>query len=207
MSAHRISYLLHYGPIPEGMTVIRACDEILCVRPDHLLLKPKILLPHPNPELARLGFNYGFERNFWFWVKQSGFCLLWTGTKNACGYGSFNIGTKSMLAHRVAWILKHGEIPDGLEICHDCPGGDNRACVNVEHLHAWPHIKNIEDAVNKGAYKRGESGGAAKLTEETVLAIRADFSNGMTRAAIAEKHKTSMTNAFAIIHRQSWKHI
>lgn len=36
--AHRISYQIHYGKIPDGMQVAHRCDVRYCVRPDHLFL-------------------------------------------------------------------------------------------------------------------------------------------------------------------------
>lgn len=38
MGAHRWSWALHNGPIPEGMVICHRCDTPLCVRPDHLFL-------------------------------------------------------------------------------------------------------------------------------------------------------------------------
>lgn len=38
ITTHRLSYIIHNGPIPSGMVIRHTCDNPPCVRPDHLVL-------------------------------------------------------------------------------------------------------------------------------------------------------------------------
>lgn len=68
---------------------------------------------------------------FWGKVKKTPTCWLWTGATSEKGYGHFGAGGRSRLAHRVAYELIVGVIPEGLTIDHLCRV---RNCVNPDHL-------------------------------------------------------------------------
>lgn len=54
-------------------------------------------------------------------------CVLWTGARNPGGYGTFYMGGKTRLAHRLAYEMFVGPIPEGLQLDHLCR---TRHCVS-----------------------------------------------------------------------------
>lgn len=109
-----------------------------------------------------------------------GDCWLWLGLCNEDGYGYLSIRKRSIGAHRVAWVLANGPIPDGLHVLHRC---DNPPCCNPAHLFLGAHRENIADMVRKRRHAYGEKNGLAVLTVEQVRAIRAD-PRGMNTVAV-----------------------
>jgi hypothetical protein len=74
-------------------------------------------------------------------------CLIWLAGRGSHGYGHFRLNGKSEEAHRIAWALHNGPIPNGLWCLHRC---DVRECVNVQHLFLGTRQDNIDDMIAKG---------------------------------------------------------
>ncbi len=86
------------------------------------------------------------EDRFWAKVDRSGgpdACWPFTGARSSTGYGTFEFGGTKR-AHRVAWMLAVGPIPEGLQLDHLCHNEDascvvvsacvHRRCCNPTHL-------------------------------------------------------------------------
>jgi hypothetical protein len=160
---------------------------------------------------------------FWSKVDKStepNGCWLWMAGKTFGGYGRFWNGERKVMAHRFAYELTVGAIPDDYDICHNC---DNPTCCNPTHLFTGTKTDNIQDAKRKnrlatgmrnGRYThpessaRGSQNPRTKLTPALVIAIRSDHVLGnMTLRKLAIRYGVAKTTIRMVIKRITWKHI
>ena len=109
-----------------------------------------------KPELLVLTENQAAR--FWPKVKKStepNGCWIWIGALSVDGYGHFNLAGRrgircEKIVPRISWQIHRGPIPEGMCVCHNCPGGDNPSCLNPLHLWLGTHHQNMLDREAKG---------------------------------------------------------
>jgi hypothetical protein len=154
------------------------------------------------------------SKPFWEQVDKSGECWLWLGTKDQDGYGSFYQNYHNYRAHRVAYTLTFGSIPQGLMVLHQC---NNPSCVNPAHLEVGTSRDNMLHCIRSGRHvwqthpecaQSGEKRSNAKLRVEQVLAIRDLYSQGgYSHRRLGEMFGVSHTVIQRIIAGKDWANI
>ncbi len=142
---------------------------------------------------------------FWSKVDVCGLddCWEWRARRNEKGYGQFRFHGVMTRAHRIAYQITIGPIPDGFDILHSC---DNRACMNPRHLFTGTHLDNMADMVRKGRGNapRGESHHSSKLTEFQVRAIR---KSPESLTVLASKFGVSFSTIADVKRHRTWRHL
>lgn len=142
-------------------------------------------------------------------------CLFWTAGRYNTGYGQFCVNKFGRGAHRVAWEIANGPIPEGMFVCHRC---DNPACVRPAHLFLGAPADNSADMRRKGRQARGsrfagrpvlrgEAHGRAVLCEDSVRRIRAMHSAGATKQSLADRFGVHRAQIRRVVTFKSWKHV
>lgn len=131
-------------------------------------------------------------------------CWLWAGGRDKNGYGMFWAMDKFSRAHRAIWEMIHGDIPDGMAVCHKC---DNPPCVNPAHLFTGTALDNHRDCINKGrrACTSGEYSYRAILNWEKVDEIRRLSSTGVPGKEIANQLNLKYPTVIGVIAQKTWK--
>ncbi len=222
--AHRVAWEIVNGPIPAGLVIRHfVCDNPRCCNVAHLLLGTHA---DNTQDMMSKGRQYNALNTTVPYVRPVGptvaerfyakvsktptetGCLEWTAfcTK---GYGQFGVKHDTLvLAHRFAWELVNGPIPDGLFVCHAC---DNPSCCNVDHLFLGTPADNTHDMIAKGRDVRpsrpGELSGMSKLTDAQVKEIRSPKYEDWYETDIAAIFGVSNTAISGILKRRTWRHL
>lgn len=116
---------------------------------------------------------------FWKYVvpEPNSGCWLWDGGYNSKGYGRLYVGSvvdstaRQALAHKLAFEMYRGEVPEGLELDHLCRV---TACVNPLHLEPVTHAENIR----RSRLGKVETNPAAKVNKEKTHCKRGHLLSG-----------------------------
>jgi hypothetical protein len=136
-------------------------------------------------------------------------CWEWTGYRQKFGHGSLartepGQKPKYVLAHRHAWELLVGPIPEGACLLHKC---DNPPCVNPDHCYIGDRLANARDKIARGRHAVGEATKCAVLNDEKVRLIRKLRAEGMGYTAIGRQigHKWGCVRDVCI--GKFWRHV
>ena len=107
------------------------------------------------------------EGDGYFWSKVDVLgpsdCWLWRAALAGSGYGIYasgRLGKRRVYAHRYAYELTHGAIPEGMFCLHKC---DNPQCVNPAHLDIGTCADNLQDMVSKRVGQAGRTALVCKV--------------------------------------------
>lgn len=264
-SAHRVSYKLFKGDIPNNLFVMHICDNRECINPDHLklgtnqdnvndkvekgrqvggngrkgenlsyskLTNENIKEIRDNPhdkclnclarqfgvcfqQISRIKHNERWnelveketmEEEFWKRAihekiivnEELGEC--WETIRNKM---QFSYNNKHIIAHRIAYTITYGEIPNGMVVRHKC---DNSKCINPGHLELGTHVDNMKDRQERGRTVKGTEHHSSKLTDEQALEI---FNSQGTKSLteLSKQFNISKNTVSKIWKKESWKHI
>lgn len=156
------------------------------------------------------------EKRFWEKVNKSGpvhpvlktQCWEWAASTYTSGYGQFWTGEDLVSAHRYAYTLEYGSIPDGVILLHIC---DNPACVRSDHLRPGTNADNTADMISKGRAPRPRGGkrrGNNAFTDEQAKELREEFARtDISIVDFAKMHDVHPDTMWKLIKRKRYAHV
>lgn len=161
-------------------------------------------------------YSTPFPIRFWAKVDRSGgpdACWPWLGSRNKAGYGICGDDgpDTSRIAHRNAWVLTNGPIPNGLSVLHHC---DNPPCCNPAHHFTGTYLDNARDREAKGRrvsflapVMPGEANPNAKLTDQAICTIRRERARGVPGLELSLRFGVNRPTIYNIAAGRRWGHV
>lgn len=124
-------------------------------------------------------------------------CWLWNAACQSAGYGAISVNGVTTLAHRAAYQLAKGPIPEGMCVLHRC---DVPGCVNPAHLFIGTKGDNTYDMIDKGRDRfRSAHPTKDKLRPESVPMVKFLADSGQfTLRQISEQFGIPISLVFRI---------
>jgi predicted DNA binding CopG/RHH family protein len=115
---------------------------------------------------------------------------------------------RKILAHRFSFETAYGQLPANGLVLHSC---DNPACVNPKHLRLGSHRENVADMDERNRRVppslKGNEIHNAKLTDDTVIAIRKAYLDGDQIEDICKTFGVPETSIRDYTSGRSWQHL
>jgi len=146
------------------------------------------------------------RNRFWIKVDKRGpdECWPWLGANNG-RYGTMTINKRTIGAHKVSYLIHHGDTPDGVMILHEC---DEGLCVNPAHLCVGSHAKNMRDKAERGSHRGERVWHLAKLTNPGVKLIRRCFEDGHYDCQrLSDITGVTYQTIWSILNDKTWRHV
>jgi hypothetical protein len=142
-----------------------------------------------------------FDRLFSRAIVCNNGCWEYSGYRNDGGYGIISVLGNPQKAHRVAYDLCVGDVPNDMKVLHSC---DNPPCVNPAHLFLGTQQDNVDDMIGKGRLVLGKR----ILIPEQVIEIRRLLTeNTLNAEEISKLFGVNRNVIYQIKHRHTWRHI
>lgn len=181
VAAHRLSFEIHIGPIPEGTWVLHRCDTPGCVRPAHLFLGTAVVNSRDRANKGRNGDQRG-ERN-----------------------GSVVLTAKQVDAIRHRYRTENASMAD-LAAAFGVTEGAIQPILENKH---WRHLVSAQiPHVGHSKGSKGEKNNHAKIGLLDVCTIRVLHESGdYSYAELARRWGLTRAAVRFLVTRRTWKHV
>ena len=221
--AHRVSWSLHNGPIPEGLCVCHTCDNPPCVNPAHLWVGTNA--ENHEDKVAKKRHGYGETHSKAKLTERDVLDIRASRESDVALARRYGVTHQAVASARSGEHWKH--IPQKRSfppIPHrklteesvrairsstktdqawaDSLGVSRQTVSDARTGRCWSHVPSI--AVEKENKPRGEAHVSAKLTEDDVRVIRASTESCLK---LAEIYGMADSSIWAARTGKTWRHV